>query len=104
MLGLDVHKEVPATQPWAELGVDSVMMVELKIRLERALQITLPVEKLVRDTNTHGLATFVADKLDHAVELDAEPASPAAAPSTPEELERLQQPRRSDTPNLFYGG
>ena len=59
------------------------------------------MEKLVRDTNTHGLATFVADKLDHAVELDAEPASPAAAPSTPEELERLQN-LVDQIPQIFF--
>ena len=75
VLGLDVHKSVPATQPWAELGVDSLMMVELKIRLDRLLHVTLPVEKLVRDTNTHGLATFVADKLDHAGRADGEPVA-----------------------------
>jgi myxalamid-type polyketide synthase MxaB len=90
VLGLGAERQPPPTQPWAELGVDSLMMVELRNRLEGFLHITLPVERLVRDMNTRGLAGYVAERLQ---ETDTDSVTDVAAPalSSADELEKAYQ-------------
>lgn len=74
VLGLPAAQQIPPIQPWAELGLDSLMMVEMKNRLEPTLSVTLPVERMVRDIHTRSLAAYVTDKLN-----DAAPAGAGAA-------------------------
>jgi myxalamid-type polyketide synthase MxaB len=100
VLGLGANVNVPMTQPWAELGIDSVMIVELKIRLERILQLTLPPEKLARDTSTNSLALFVGGRLDQS--LDDEMEHPAETASDhPVEDEREIQALLEQIPQMF---
>jgi len=91
VLGLDPNQDVPPTQPWADLGVDSLMMVELKNRLENALKVSFPVERLVRDMSTRSLATFVAEKLGEAPTSEAEPDQGTLGLGSAEELEKAYQ-------------
>jgi myxalamid-type polyketide synthase MxaB len=79
VLGLPPSQEISPTQAWADLGLDSLMMVDLKNRLEVLLRITLPVEKLVRDITTRALAAFVVQKLNDAGPLDAAETPPSKA-------------------------
>jgi myxalamid-type polyketide synthase MxaB len=66
VLGLPAAHEIPPTQPWAQLGLDSLMMVDVKNRLELMLRTTLPVERLLRDINTGTMASFIVQKLNDA--------------------------------------
>jgi myxalamid-type polyketide synthase MxaB len=71
VLGQTAAHQVRPTQPWAELGLDSLMMVDLKNRLEVMTRLTLPVDKLARDVatrevTTQSVASFILQKLDDA--------------------------------------
>ena len=88
ILGLEAGRQVPSAQPWAEFGIDSLMMVELTIQLEAALQVAMPAERLVRDTNTLGLAEFLTERLtDTGAAAPVDP--PKEAPA--DELEKAYQ-------------
>jgi 7-keto-8-aminopelargonate synthetase-like enzyme len=83
VLGQDAGQQVPATQPWADLGLDSLMMVDLKNRLEAMVRLTLPVEKLARDVTTRAIAAYIAQKLEDAGAPAADSAPAAAAAPGP---------------------
>jgi 7-keto-8-aminopelargonate synthetase-like enzyme len=80
VLGQDAAHQVRPTQPWAELGLDSLMMVDLKTRLEAMARLTLPVERLVRDVTTRSVASFILQKLEDAGATGSG-GDPAAAPA-----------------------
>jgi 7-keto-8-aminopelargonate synthetase-like enzyme/acyl carrier protein len=63
VLGLSASYEIKDGQAWTEFGVDSLMMVEIKNRLERSLRLTIPVELLLRDVSIRSVAEFALGKL-----------------------------------------
>jgi myxalamid-type polyketide synthase MxaB len=100
VLGLGANYDLSPTQPWADLGIDSVMMVELKNRLEGMLRVTLPIERLARDVNTRSLAAFIGDKIadklagkltDGAAPVDTHPAAKEAAMSGTDEIDQISE-------------
>jgi myxalamid-type polyketide synthase MxaB len=82
VLGLDASQPLSPTQSWSGLGLDSLMTVELKNRLERSLRVTLPVDKLTRDTQT--LSQFILTKIQAAPAESATPDLPDPEPETDE--------------------
>jgi myxalamid-type polyketide synthase MxaB len=98
VLGLPSADEIPPTQPWAELGLDSLMMVDLKNRLEAMTRIVLPVEKLVRDIDNRTMAAFITQKLSHAGPLGNGVAETKdEAPLSDDDIEQLAQ----EIPQMF---
>jgi myxalamid-type polyketide synthase MxaB len=91
VLALDPGQEIPATQPWTELGVDSLMMVELKNRLEAATQLALPAGQLAREMTVAAVAAFLAERLERPAEDDpaATTAGDAGAGDAEAALHRL---------------
>jgi myxalamid-type polyketide synthase MxaB len=73
VLGLSASYEIKDGQAWTDFGVDSLMMVEIKNRLERSLRLTLPVELLLRDVSIRSVAEFALGKLAAATALDTPP-------------------------------
>ena len=75
------------------LGLDSLMAVELKVRLETGLGLRLPATLTFEHPNLEALSAFLA------AELDPQPAAPAHAPevfqSSPE-LSRLTEDQISE--------
>lgn len=63
VLGMEAAQGITPTQPWMELGIDSLMTIELKNRLERSLHVTIPVEKMMQDVNTRALTAILIEKL-----------------------------------------
>jgi 7-keto-8-aminopelargonate synthetase-like enzyme len=63
VLGLGASYEIKHSQAWADFGVDSLMMVEIKNRLERSFRLTLPVELLLHDASILSVADFALGKL-----------------------------------------
>jgi 7-keto-8-aminopelargonate synthetase-like enzyme len=63
VLGLSAGYEIKNGAAWTTLGVDSLMMVEIKNRLEHSLRLTLPVELLLRDVSIRSVAEFALGKL-----------------------------------------
>jgi 7-keto-8-aminopelargonate synthetase-like enzyme len=66
VLGLSAGYEIKNGEAWTSLGVDSLMMVEIKNRLEHSLRLTLPVELLLRDVSIRSVAEFALGKLQAA--------------------------------------
>lgn len=100
VLGLDASQAAPADQHWNELGLDSLMTVELKNRLERALNVSVPLETIMQEATTLMLADMILQRLadraereessgtvedafsKHQAELDAEVAMLHEIPQT----------------------
>jgi acyl transferase domain-containing protein/7-keto-8-aminopelargonate synthetase-like enzyme/acyl carrier protein len=72
VLGLTAGQEIKSSQPWVDLGVDSLMMVEIKNRLELAFHLALPIELLMRDVSIQKVAEFVIGKLPETAEAPAD--------------------------------
>jgi acyl transferase domain-containing protein/NADPH:quinone reductase-like Zn-dependent oxidoreductase/7-keto-8-aminopelargonate synthetase-like enzyme/acyl carrier protein len=85
VLGLAADEAVEPTAPWMDLGLDSLMMVEVKNRLERSFGLSLPVELMMADVTTEALASHVLDMLGEAAERPAD--APARSAATSAELE-----------------
>jgi myxalamid-type polyketide synthase MxaB len=103
VLGQRATEQIPMTQSWAELGLDSLMTVDLKNRLEAMTRVTLPVERLARDSNTRAVTTFLIQKLE-----DAGPAAgEASSDKAPEEKQGAEltdddiQQLAAEIPQLF---
>jgi myxalamid-type polyketide synthase MxaB len=94
VLGLQASHDIPPTQHWAKLGLDSLMMVDLKNRLELLLRLPLPIEKMAREVNTRALAAFIVQKLNDVGPPDGAALGDHAAAAPPEVTlseEALQQ-------------
>jgi myxalamid-type polyketide synthase MxaB len=76
VLGLQASHKIASNQPFASLGIDSLMTVELKNRLERVTQVAVPVAKMMPESNIGTVAAFLHDKLR-----DKAKSATAAAPS-----------------------
>src|SRR5262249_4716800 len=63
VLGLSANYEIKDGLAWTDFGVDSLMMVEIKNRLERSLRLTFPIELLLRDVSIRSVADFAFGKL-----------------------------------------
>jgi 7-keto-8-aminopelargonate synthetase-like enzyme/acyl carrier protein len=68
VLGLSASYEINNNDAWTDFGVDSLMMVEIKNRLERSLRLTFPVELLLRNVSIQSVSDFVLGNLAAAVE------------------------------------
>ncbi|HJV97058.1 MAG TPA: SDR family NAD(P)-dependent oxidoreductase, partial [Albitalea sp.] len=87
VLGLDASQPVPVDKGLFDLGMDSLMSVELKRRLERGAGQTLPSTLTFNYPNVGALAAFLETRLaaTAAAAVPVQPATPAAsvAPTPP---------------------
>src|SRR5439155_10352393 len=67
-----------AQLPLNNLGIDSLMAIELKNRIEADLGVTVPMVKFLEGPSVRDLSGFLADKLAPA-EVTATPPTAAAA-------------------------
>ncbi len=74
VLGLDAAQGIPADQHWNELGLDSLMTVELKNRLDRTLNVPIPLETIMQEATTELLAGMVLKRLEDKLATGSEPA------------------------------
>ena len=82
VLGLDAAAALDERQPLSELGLDSLMAVELRNAIAAAMERTLPATLLFKHPTLEGLTQFVSSELGAdaatAPELDADARSVAA--------------------------
>ena len=86
VLGLSVSK-LDANQPLSTLGIDSLMAVELKNRIESDLQVAVPLIKVIQDPSVAELAALLLSQLagvDPLAETAIRP--PTAAPGKGDSL------------------
>ncbi len=84
VLGLTTAQEIRASEPWTDLGVDSLMMVEIKNRLEGSLRLSFPIELMMRDVSVDTLCEFAIERLS-AMALEAPAPEPVSGPAMPED-------------------
>jgi myxalamid-type polyketide synthase MxaB len=61
VLELDPAHDIPPTRPWSDLGIDSLMMVELKNRLDLVTGVIVPSGRIARDATTDGVAALILE-------------------------------------------
>lgn len=61
VLGFNSSEVLDIEQPLNELGLDSLMVLELKNRLSKNLNVTIPTEYLLQNLSTKALATKIAN-------------------------------------------
>ena len=64
VMGLDPFHPLSPRQPWLELGVDSLMSVDLMNRISRELNVTIPVKTIMQGGSTQTLTELIQDQLD----------------------------------------
>ncbi len=67
VLGLSAAQAPGLNQGLIEIGMDSLMAVELKNRIERNLQVVTPMVRLLQGPTTEELATFVLGQIPEAM-------------------------------------
>ena len=89
VLGLQPAHFIGPAMPWVDLGLDSLMMVEIKNHLVQSFGLTLPVELMMADVSTERLASHVLGKLAAQSDRmsDAAAGSVTVAPESPRRLE-----------------
>jgi len=58
--------EIPDATPFKELGIDSMMAIEIVAEIERTYKLSVPEDELVRITNLDSVYTLVKEKLPAA--------------------------------------
>ena len=61
VLELAPNQDIPATRAWSELGVDSLMMVEMKNRLDMVTGANVPSGRIASDATVDGIAALIVD-------------------------------------------
>jgi phthiocerol/phenolphthiocerol synthesis type-I polyketide synthase C len=74
---------VDVEQPLLNLGLDSLMAVELAIRIHAMVEVDVPVMKLMEGPSVAGLAAFVLERLSQTRASAAHPASQETAEQVP---------------------
>jgi myxalamid-type polyketide synthase MxaB len=64
VLELTPGHDISPTRPWSELGVDSLMMVELKNRLDIATGANVPSGRMAVDATVNGVAALIVELAD----------------------------------------
>lgn len=88
VLGLDASK-IEVEVPLNNLGLDSLMAIDLKNRLERESSIALPISNLLQDANLRQIGAAIASHLTEPQPQQAAmtPAQLASEVSLPEEID-----------------
>ena len=84
-LGLAAHTVVEDARPLKDLGLDSLMAVELRNALARSLEIALPATMVFDYPSVTALAGYLLERLDGSG------GRPVAAPSLPDSLHDLSE-------------
>jgi hypothetical protein len=85
-------------KPLRTLGLDSLMSIELRNRLERGLKLALPASLIWNYPTNHALTTFLAEKIDVSLDKDAQAATaPVDQPTEPDAaMEHLSKTELDD--------
>ncbi len=101
MAELGFEETIDPAQPLDELGLDSLMSVNVANRLERALGIAVPIAKLIRGPT---LTELVDDLFPHLASTESGDASPAITPPTARAPESTGSPPRVETSDTTGDG
>jgi NADPH:quinone reductase-like Zn-dependent oxidoreductase/acyl carrier protein len=77
IMGLE-PEEIDPTQPLTTMGLDSLMAIELKNKIERQLQTTLPMSAFMNEPSVGSLATHVAETYGGGETGEANSAQPGS--------------------------
>ncbi len=58
--------EIPDATPFKDLGIDSMMAIEIVAEIERTYKLSVPEDELQRITNLDSVYTLVKEKLPAA--------------------------------------
>lgn len=90
VLGVDPAHPVDPDQGFFQMGMDSVMSIELKRNLEHSLGCSVPTTAAFEHPTTAALATYIAAEL-LALDLDAHETPPAPSVAAPDQLSEIAE-------------
>ncbi|MFM9435327.1 phthiocerol/phenolphthiocerol synthesis type-I polyketide synthase C [Janthinobacterium sp. CG_23.3] len=77
-LGIAAH-DIEAARPINTLGIDSLMALEIKNRIESELQVALPIVKFLEGANITEIASVLREEIERDQVVASQPAPPASA-------------------------
>ena len=96
-------EKIDVEQPLNSLGLDSLMVIELKNVIESSLEITLPMSRFLEGPSLAQLAGYALESLDEAAadgdvsaEAPASPAAEASVAAAPAAVQNVASTTRSD--------
>ena len=81
IMGLEVD-DIDVGKPLNTMGLDSLMAIELKNKIEAQLQMSLPMAVFMNEPSVVSLATYVGEHFGRDAEADADSEQAPAAPTT----------------------
>ena len=82
---------IPSDKPLKTLGLDSLMSIELRNRLETALGVSLPASLIWNYPTVAAMTPFLAEKIGISLEAQSQPAAPVEAEPETQALDDLDK-------------
>ncbi|MEM9272038.1 MAG: SDR family NAD(P)-dependent oxidoreductase [Cyanobacteria bacterium P01_F01_bin.143] len=101
VLGLSANQLPSVSQGFFDIGMDSLMAIELKNKLENNLQATISSTVIFEHSNIEQLANYIFDEVLHLEAPKAESAETVETELSPEELEDAIAQELADLESLL---
>ena len=101
VLGLSANQLPSVSQGFFDIGMDSLMAIELKNKLENNLQATISSTVIFEHSNIEQLANYIFDEVLHLETPKAESDETVEAELSPEELENAIAQELADLESLL---
>ncbi|MGD1918512.1 MAG: acyl carrier protein [Pleurocapsa sp.] len=101
VLGLSANKLPNVSHGFFDIGMDSLMAIELKSKLETSLQTTIPSTAIFEHSNIEQLANYIYSDILNLEQSETETKEIEEAELSPEEIENAIAQELADLESLL---